>query len=854
MEKLDFEAPLKGIKIIDFGHYYAGPMAGMLLADQGADVIKIERPGSDEHEKPECEIFNRGKKIISLDIKDPNNLEKVTSLIQSADVVIENFHSGVMGKLGLGSDEMIKINPGLLYLSLPGFSSKDKSKASVKAYEGIINASAGIFTGLHMFRSIFGFTPVYTPLPMASVYGAIHGAIAVTMSLYERETTGKGKKIEVPLAGAALSALGGLILKVHKQPNVYNIPPVPGFIIKMIFPILKWYIGKKGKPLEQKILSKLENLLPPLMDSFKCSDGKWFYSLSAENQRLSPLFLKEMGLYDMLLKEGMVEKNIYKAGILPNNVADAGNLSSKWKKIIRKELTEIFAQHSSGYWVERLSKAGIPCSIQRTSEEWLRSSEPAEGYLTVDIDTENHGKLRQPGVLLTLGKTPERYYQPSPAKRISPGEVLPVKAKATGKTNAGNDDVSKDISKGILSGLRVLDLSSVIAGPTCGRTLAEYGAEVIKIDSTSPNSGARVMCWYYIEVGTGKKSILLDLKNKKGMEIFLKLVKTSDIIVHNFRPGTAERIGMDYETLKKHNPGIIYCHLTALVGPKKYAWTERRGYDPILQAATGIMKRYGGNQKPEAHGIASAVDYLTGYSGVLGVALALFKRKRAGAAEGDLVQTSLAQSAQLVQLPFMYTSEKYKSGNEPAGQDVLGEHSLYRAYKARDGWIFIASESESEGARKLAGIPGLEFIPLGNGKEGETRIAFLEQKIRSKKINYWVTEIRRVSVECHRIDSFDDIIKNNIYDIDSGKNKENILAENTYIITRLEHPSGYRVDVPAPCYVRFNGDLLPIPGPAPKAGSNTKEVLRKTGYSDEEIEELFNSGAVSEQLNDKYLP
>ncbi|MCP4344199.1 MAG: hypothetical protein GY795_01565 [Desulfobacterales bacterium] len=850
MEKLDFEAPLKGIKIIDFGHYYAGPIAGMLLADQGAEVIKIERPGSVEEKNPEYEIFNRGKKIISLDLKDSDNLEKIKSLIKSADAVIENFQTGVMEKLGLGADEMLKMNPGLLYLSLPGFSGGDKSKASIKAYEGIINASAGIFTGLHMFRSLFGFSPVYTPLPMASVYGALHGAVAVTISLYARETTGKGKKIEVPLAGAALSALGGLILKVHNQPKVYNIPPVSGMIIKTVFPLLKWYVAKKGKPLEQKILSKTADLLPPLMDSFLCSDGKWFYTLTAENQRLSPLFLKEMGIYDKLIKEGMVEKNIYKAGILPNNAADAGNLSSKWKKIIRKELTELFAQNSSDYWYEKLNKAGIPCSAQMTSEEWLQLPEPAAGCLTVDIDTDNHGKLRQPGVLLTLGKTPESCYQPGPAKRVSLDEVLQAAVEKTGRTVAGN----ADFSKGILNGVRVLDLSTVIAGPTCGRTLAEYGAEVIKIDCPDPYTGARVMCWYYIEVGTGKKSILLNLKNKAGMEIFLKLVKTSDIIIHNFKPGTAERIGIGYETLKKHNPAIICCHLTAFAGPRKYAWTERRGYDPVLQAATGIMKRYGGNQKPEAHGIASAVDYLTGYAAVFGAALSLFKRKRAGTAEGDIAETSLAQSAQLIQLPFMYYSEKYKTGNEPAGQDILGEHSLCRAYKAKNGWIFIASASESEGAKNLAEIQILKSIPLGEGRHSEERISFLEKKIRSKKISYWVTEINRVNVACHSIDSFDEIIKNNVCNIDPGKNNENIPAGNTYIITRLKHPSGYRVDVPAPCYVRLNGDLLPIPDPAPKAGCNTKEVLLQNGYTDKEIGQLFDNGAVSPQLNNKYLP
>jgi len=173
-----------------------------------------------------------------------------------------------------------------------------------------------------------------------------------------------------------------------------------------------------------------------------------------------------------------------------------------------------------------------------------------------------------------------------------------------------------------------------------------------------------------------------------------------------------------------------------------------------LQAATGIMKRYGGEQKPEVHGIASAVDYLTGYSGGLGVALSLLKQKRSGSAEGILTGTSLVQSAQLIQLPFLYLSEKCESGNEPKGQDALGENSLYRAYNAKDGWIFIASGCEKGGSLNLAKIKLFKSIPLDSGKEREL---FLEKKIKTKKMSYWVKEINNVNVGCHSVDNFNEI-------------------------------------------------------------------------------------------------
>ena len=168
----NYQGPLAGLNVIDFGHYYAGPMAAMLLADQGADVIRIVRPDDSSSssayarepsahykEIPEQQyrLLNRNKKILTLDLKTPEGKEQALSLIEKADVVIENFRPGVMKRLGLDYASLKDNNPGLIYLSLPGFASTDKERNHIQAWEGILGAAAGLYINTSYVRQFLNF-------------------------------------------------------------------------------------------------------------------------------------------------------------------------------------------------------------------------------------------------------------------------------------------------------------------------------------------------------------------------------------------------------------------------------------------------------------------------------------------------------------------------------------------------------------------------------------------------------------------------------------------------------------------------------------------------------------------------
>ncbi len=809
----DRQAPLTGIRVVDFGHYIAGPLTGMLLADQGAEVIKVDRPGKPDYDTPANGVFNRGKQRITLDLKDADDLATAVKLIRSADVVIENFRPGVMQRLGLGTEEMTALNPGLVYLSLPGFASTDE-RAPIRAYEGIISAAIGQYTDLQSRRA--DLPPVYTPMPLGSTYGAIHGAIAVTLALYAREESGCGDVIESSLVGAAMSAMAVIMLEVADKPARYGV----------------------SSNADQKALQKQSSSAgSPFSGTFRAGDGQWLYIIAAGHARNSRSLVKALEVYDDLIAEGMVDVPVYENLHLTNNIPDSSHLSREWNLKAREKIEDVLASEPAQHWVDVLTAAGVPCTIQRTARDWLHKSETEEAALTVVVDDPEYGPMRQLGVQTWLSKTPDECAIPRPSRPFE-GDVEPK----------SNGDIAASPGKPILKGIRVLDLSNVLAGPASARTLAEYGAEVIKIDPPEPYFGPRISSWFPLEVSPGKRSVILNLKDGAGRAAFMKLVETADVIVHNFRPGVAQNLGIDYDAVKRRKPDIVYLNLTAFNGPRPGPWMNRPGFDPLLQGSTGIQMRYGGEgNRPILHGWASCIDYITGYSATFGAVLALLKRRRSGVPDGgDFVTTSLAQGGQLVQAPFMYACEAGCSGDEPSGQDAVGEHALHRMYRTRDGWVFLGGlQHEMD---KLRCIAGLENTPDEDAGE------FLEGEIKKCDVAHWVKVFNEVGLAGHRIDSLEDIREMFLHevcddDLDAWDDGRSIS-----IVRFTDHPVGSAVDLAPPAYVRLKNAPIQLLYACPKQGAHTKEILGELGYDDDYVDDLIAKGIAKEQLHKYYLP
>src|SRR4051812_26825110 len=201
-------AALDGIRVLDFGHFIAAPLAAQLLADNGAEVIRIDRPGAVD--APRDAYLQRSKRRLTLDLKNRDDANTARGLADTADVVIENFRPGVLDRLGFSAAALRETNPGLVYASIPGFAASDR-RAQVPGWEGVIAAATG------NCRVRVGEAPVdwdmtrptYPSLPLASNFAAILTATAVVGALVDRQTTGLGARIEVPLFDATFELIGG---------------------------------------------------------------------------------------------------------------------------------------------------------------------------------------------------------------------------------------------------------------------------------------------------------------------------------------------------------------------------------------------------------------------------------------------------------------------------------------------------------------------------------------------------------------------------------------------------------------------------------------------------------------------
>jgi crotonobetainyl-CoA:carnitine CoA-transferase CaiB-like acyl-CoA transferase len=402
----------------------------------------------------------------------------------------------------------------------------------------------------------------------------------------------------------------------------------------------------------------------------------------------------------------------------------------------------------------------------------------------------------------------------------------------------------------MLSGVRVLDLSNVLAGPCSARTLAEYGAEVIKIDPPTTYLGPLRFSWFPIEVSQGKRSMVLDLKTEEGLGVFWDLLENADMVVHNFRLGVAERLGIDYESVKRRKPDIIYLSFTAYNGPRPGPWSAWTSFDPAVQGATGIMRRYGGDGKPVLHGWGSCIDYMAGYSAAYGLALALYKRSNGGG--GDRVSASLAQAAQLVQAPFMVASGTHHPGGEPHGQRARGEHALARLYRARDGWLFL--QGLPSDLAQVAAIDELAGFPVGEARDAD-RVRFLTAAIRRRPVAFWTVALNQAGLGCHRVDSIEDIRRQYLHEMTAGNLTRTWNDGRSISAVRIaDHAAGSPVDVVAPAYARFRNTSLRLGRPMPYMGSDSRAILRDAGYPETRIDELLASGAVKQRFHRDYLP
>ena len=320
---------------------------------------------------------------------------------------------------------------------------------------------------------------------------------------------------------------------------------------------------------------------------------------------------------------------------------------------------------------------------------------------------------------------------------------------------------------GALEHIRILDLSRVLAGPYCTMILGDLGAEVIKVEA--PGGSDETRRWgppfkkdvsaYYLSANRNKKSITADLKSEEGVALIKELVKVSDVIINNFKTGTMERFGLDYDTLAEINPGIVSCSITGFgeTGPNK----DIPGYDFIIQAMSGFMSITGDeNSGPQKVGVA-ITDILTGLYACIGIQGALLERTQSG--KGQKLDISLYDSA--VSALVNVGSNYLMSGEIPK---ALGNHHAnivpYQTFKTRDGEMVIAVGNDNQFSMlcKLIGKPEYATDPRfktnpDRVKNRETIVPLLQKELLEKTTSYWQEQCRQHNIPCGPIQNIAEV-------------------------------------------------------------------------------------------------
>jgi CoA:oxalate CoA-transferase len=389
-----------------------------------------------------------------------------------------------------------------------------------------------------------------------------------------------------------------------------------------------------------------------------------------------------------------------------------------------------------------------------------------------------------------------------------------------------------------LSHIKVIDVSRFLAGPFCTMLLADMGAEVIKIETPGRGDETRYQgtvikgeSWYFVGLNRNKKSLTLDLKSPEGREIFFQLVKKADVVVENFRPGVMRNLGLDYESLRKVNPGVVYCGISGF--GKDGPYHLRPAFDFIAQGISGFMSVTGfPDREPVRTGIPVS-DSVAGIYGAYGILAALLARQQTG--KGQEVQTSLIDG--MISILGFQADRYFATGTitERGGNDHPVS-SPYGTFKASDGYINIAPAGDPMWER-LAQALGLKDL-IGDPRYKTTEL----RRLHRKELNEIINEItvKRTMAEWIEYLNQEGIPCGPIYNL--AQTFADPQIKHQEMVLDLEQPSGTVKTLGFP--VKMSDTPARIYRPAPQLSQHTEEILSELGFSGEKIKELKEKGVV----------
>ncbi len=751
------QSALSGMTVVDMSAGYAGALASMFLSDNGARVVRVAFRDADIVRAPDIfALYDRGKEVARLDRDDTAALRDLYSV---SDAVIDDFPSSpTTERARLGLDTLTEVHPRIVHCSITAYGARGPLRDEPADHD-LAAARAGVLASQPSYRG----GPIHVAHPVAYIGAGLLAATGICAALYHRENSGHGRRVRTSLMAGAL-----LYTPKAASDNI---------------PVRRMNMTPQGGG--------------PFYSVFECADGRWI----------------QIGC----IHSGFVDLAAAVIGVVDVIAADPRFGDGRWPRDedARRELFDIVQQRirtrPSHEWIDDLQAADVPCTLTQTAEDAMRDPQILHNALVHQLEDPIFGPTRMAGLPINLSATPGRIHAPRAAAPNDAPDTALTDSQTAEPSPISEADSNSNSDELPLVGVRVMEMTNVIAGPVAGRLLADLGAESIKFESldgdiSRPAGGAG-----FIAFNANKRSVSANTRADAGKAIARRIAAVSDVILSNMRPGAIDRTGLDTETLSSLNPNIIQTHITA------YGWdgpySQRPGVDPIAQAITGLQHAQGGYDAPPVYlSMLAPCDYTGGALGALGTVIALLARARFGA--GQKVDTNLMAAGVIVNADGFLDYEGKRPRRLP-DPDQMGIDPLRRLYRVSDGWIYIAADGVSP-------LPDADILAD----------ILDETKLAASSANDALAMLTAHGIPCAPVVA--DYAQGFFHDPQTRANR---------MTAEIQHPT---LGI-----VRLSGNLVSFDGadslpklPTPLLGQHTAETLSKVGFSELEIAALYRDGVI----------
>jgi crotonobetainyl-CoA:carnitine CoA-transferase CaiB-like acyl-CoA transferase len=790
--------PLDGtLRLLDLSERSpAAAIAGMVLADLGAEVIRVEPEGGDPvRTLAGSRVWLRGQMSVTVGPDQVKN-GQWQALRASADVILTTAQPWTSKPIGLLDGYPHDPQQILSVLTAYPRTTEEVKGPRHGADYPVCGELIEAQYGLPHFQEGWRPKPIFLGWPHATYGAAWLLQLGILGALFERSRTGRGQVLTTSL-------FDGVAILSNQR----------------------WVGGKNIGPelMTTSRLTSRHNRRRIVLGLLECGDGIWVQVHTGPRGAFGRM-MKVIGREDLMNE---------KLDADPHSIAltlDPAAADDLWAF-----LDKTFKTRPSEYWCEVLNKVDVCCmpALPPGDALWLKQIED-NGLVDIAPDGQ-----RQLGKLVKYARTPITVSRDIPL----PGQHNAILlAQGSGHTQNGGQLGNGELSPppaanarrvGPLDGVLVLDFGIFMAGPFANRIFSDLGARVIKVEEYGGDPMRGPILGILLGVQRGKESIAVNLKSPQGRDVIYELVKRADVIHNNMRDGAMDRLGMGYETLRTINPRLIYCHSSGY--GNEGAWSKLPTFEPLHSAITGMLSRTGGEGNPPDYYL-SHMDFGCGLTSATMVLAALIERERSG--EGQYLEVPQI-GAGLLAMSDVHGHKDRRSETFPLDHEQRGHAPTNAMYRTSDGWIVIACYSgvEWDGVWRALGIELAGWLGYERARQerlSESTIArTIEAAISRLTTADAERRLRAEGVPCTAPQPF--TVAQLM--VEPGLRTRGVIVAERHAQAGEVYEVGHTI--------RFGNATAMKLEPAPVTGQHSVAILREIGRSETEIDMLIANKVVN---------